>query len=195
MSFFVRRLARPLPRLPEGSLPAGRVAYLDIETTGLAAAFAQVTLVGIAWGDGRERVLEQHFVDAPDREATVLGRVARLLRGFAGAVTYNGGTFDLPFLRHRARMLGVRWPWVEQLDLLRAARRWRRSHGRLPNCCLGTVLAHFGVQRVDETSGVDMVNAYRRWLRTGNPAHRSLILDHNADDVLLLPDLVPHLLG
>ena len=53
MSFFVRRLARPLPRLPEGTLPPGRVAYLDIETTGLAAAFAQVTLVGLAWGDGR----------------------------------------------------------------------------------------------------------------------------------------------
>jgi uncharacterized protein len=193
VSIFYEQLARPLPPLPEGALPGGPVAYLDIETTGLKPADAQVTLVGLVYAEGGARRLEQHFVDSPRDEAEVLRTVARRLESFAGVVTYNGVTFDLPFLHRRARHLQVKWPDVETYDLLTVARAWKQEYGRLPDCRLQTVMAHFRVGRQDATSGLEMIDAYMRWLAKGNPADRDLILHHNADDLLLLPDLVPYL--
>jgi len=188
VSLHTRTLARPLPPLPEGGGPE---AYLDIETTGLSPDSAQITLVGLVYADGAVRRLEQHFVDDPDDEAEVLREVARRLRAFGTTVTYNGATFDLPFLRRRAEMLAVPWPWLETYDLLRVARAWRQNHGQLRDCRLQTVMAHFRLGRQDETSGREMVEAYYKWLRTGIGSYRELILEHNAEDLLLLPDLIP----
>lgn len=194
ISTFTRRNSRRLPALPDDVLPDGPVAYLDIETTGLSPATAQVTLVGLAWGDRRGRRLKQYFVDRPRSEEPVLRAVASDLGDFAGTVTYNGASFDLPFLRRRARAHGIRWPWVETFDLLGVAREWRREHGRLRDCRLKTVMSHFRIGRTDGTPGYEMVEAYWRWLETGDAADRDLILEHNAQDVMLLPDVVPHLL-
>lgn len=55
-------------------------------------------------------------------------------------------------------------------------------------------MSHFRVGRTDATTGQEMVEAYERWLDTGEVDERDLILEHNAQDVLLLPDIVPHLL-
>jgi uncharacterized protein YprB with RNaseH-like and TPR domain len=187
------QLARPLPPLPAGALPDGPVAYLDIETTGLKPAEAQVTLVGLVYAEGGVRRLEQHFVASPDEEAEVLRTVGERLEQFAGVITYNGTTFDLPFLKRRAKLFGLTWPDVENYDLLAVARAWKQEYGHLPDCRLQTVMAHFRVGREDATSGLEMIDAYYRWLQAGRPADRDLILAHNADDLLLLPDLVPHL--
>jgi uncharacterized protein YprB with RNaseH-like and TPR domain len=191
MSTYTRRLARPLPPLPEGALPPGPVAYLDIESTGLSPQQAGLTLVGLVFAEGGVRVLEQYFVDHAAEEAAVLKEAARRLRGFSGVVTYNGARFDLPFLAIRAEICRVPWPPLQTYDLLQVAFAWQRQYKLLPNCRLQTVMAHFRLGRVDQTSGLEMVEAYRRWLQTGNPADRDLILDHNAEDLLLLPDLVP----
>jgi uncharacterized protein len=191
---FTRWTRRRLPKLPDDVLPEGPVAYLDIETTGLSPASAQITLVGLAWGDKGGRRLRQYFVDRPRSEPGVLRAVAANLSKFAGTVTYNGGSFDLPFLRRRARAHGIRWPWIETFDLLGVARAWRRTHGRPDDCRLKTVMSHFRVGRTDDTTGYEMVEAYWRWLDTGDSDERELILEHNAQDVMLLPDIVPHLL-
>lgn len=190
MSLFTRKLARPLPSLPADLLVAGGPeVYLDIETTGLKPDAAQITLVGLVFADGPVRVLEQYFVDAPAEEAEVMRTVGRRLRSLGTTVTYNGATFDLPFLRRRAALLGVAWPQLETFDLLKVARRWREAYPIMPDCKLQTVMSFFELGREDATSGREMIDAYYRWVGTGNTADRDLILDHNADDLLLLPDV------
>lgn len=183
-----------MPKLVGSPFGEGPVAYLDIETTGLCAARDQVTVVGIASAFGRARKLEQYFVDAPQSEAAVIRAVAARLEAFAGVVVYNGVSFDLPFLRTRARKHGIRFPWVEAWDLLGAARTWRRQRGQPQSCRLQAVMQHLGIRREDHSGGSEVVDAYAEWLDSRDTGARDLILDHNADDVLLLPDLVPHLM-
>lgn len=193
MSTYARHIAGCFSPLPAGWLPAGSVAFLDIETTGFSPFHAHVTLIGVTWEEQGVRWLEQYFVDEPEGEAEVLRAAANRLRRFAGLVTYNGHSFDLRFLRIRGSTLGVRWPSLEHLDLLHVAREWQRNYGLVPDCRLQTVMAHFRLGRTDHTGGDEMVKAYRRWLKTRDQVHRDLILEHNAQDLLLLPDLVPHL--
>jgi hypothetical protein len=170
-------------------MPPAPVAYLDIETTGLSAEDSSVTLVGIVTRSRGGRRLEQFFVDDPDDEGEVLAAAIERLSEIGGVVTYNGHRFDLPFLRERARLHGLRLPWVEGWDLLGEARQWRRANDVAGNCRLRTMLAHFGIARKDKSGGLDVVDAYWRWVETGDPKARQLILDHNAEDVLLLPEL------
>lgn len=193
MPLVTRFASRPMPRLPRAMMPPAPVAFLDIETTGLGAASATVTLVGILTREGAGRRLQQFFVDEPRAEREVLAQVVSRLAGLGGVVTFNGHSFDLPFLRERAKRYGLRLPWLEGWDLLHEARRWRRTNGSVNDCRLSTMLAHFGISRVDHSSGLDVISAYWDWVNKKKRSARRLILDHNAEDVLLLPDLAARL--
>lgn len=193
-SLFKRQVRKRLPTLPTSSAPDGPVAYLDIETTGLWARRHHVTVVGIATATPRGRKLEQFFVHEPRAEADVLEQVLGRLREVKRVVVYNGISFDLPFLRERARKHRMTLPWLEACDLLPLARGWRRRYGAPASCTLQSVLAHFRIHREDRSRGGDVVEAYERWLDDGDETARDLILDHNAEDVLLLPELAARLL-
>lgn len=123
----------------------------------------------------------------------MLEAVIARLRSVVGVVVYNGICFDLPFLRTRARHHGLVLPWVEAWDLLPVARAWRREHGAPQSCSLQSVTRHFRIARTDQTDGADAVDAYRRWLDDGDEAARDELLAHNADDVLLLPEIAERL--
>ena len=68
-----------------------RVAYLDIETTGLGFDESSITVIGIYDG---ERT--QVYVQDKDLERFVTD-----IEEFTLLVTYNGKQFDLPFLRNK----------------------------------------------------------------------------------------------
>jgi uncharacterized protein YprB with RNaseH-like and TPR domain len=55
------------------------------------------------------------------------------------------------------------------------------------------VLQHFGIARIDQTDGQAVADAYWRWVEERDEGDIELVLDHNAEDVLLMPDLVPRL--
>lgn len=185
-----------VPKCDRNGCPSvsGISAQVRPEYAGLCASDAQVTLVGVAYRERDGRRLVQFFANSPEAELELLRATCDLLGSFAGTVTDNGVGFDLPFLRSRARMLGLHWPWIETYDLLWTARAWNKRYGQLPDCRLQTVMAQFSLGRKDHTSGNDMVQAYWSWLETHDPAARRVIVKHNADDVLLLPDVANRLL-
>ena len=86
--YFITRLPHQLQwRLyPEFS---ERVAYLDIETTGLGAEESMLTVIGLHDGER-----PQVYVHGRNLEQFV-----RDIDAFTLLVTYNGKQFDLPFLR------------------------------------------------------------------------------------------------
>jgi len=168
-------------------------AYLDIETTGLCPSRCSITAVGILRRDRTGALLEQFFVSHPQEEAKVLVDVVGALRQLECVVSFNGLAFDLPFIRARARRSGLSVPRVHALDLLPMARRWRKRRGVPENCRLQTLARHFKIPRTDKASGTEVISAYKRWLETGDPEERRLILHHNADDLMALPELAAFL--
>lgn len=188
----------PLTRLAapgEGPAPSpAGLAFLDIETTGLAeGAGTYAFLVGLARLDQEALRLYQVFMRSPAEERALLQVVAELLQGTEGVVTFNGRGFDLPILHSRYRMARLPLPWPEgpagraprvHLDLLLPARRLLR--GRLESCSLSSLEQHIlGVERSFlDIPGWRIPSVYHDYLRGADPSVLLPILAHNAYDVL-----------
>ena len=147
---------------------ADEAAYLDIETSGLSRS-AAITVVGV-------------YRPAAGFTALVRGRglsAANLTQALEGAkllVTFNGASFDLPFIRNQ--MPSARLP-PAHLDLLSVARRldWRGGLKRIEQ--------RLGLKRDLETrvlAGADAVRLWRAWEKTGSENALRLLTRYNEHD-------------
>jgi uncharacterized protein YprB with RNaseH-like and TPR domain len=59
---------------------------------------------------------------------------------------------------------------------------------------IGSSLRHVQARRTDHTCGHDIVAAYTPWLKTDGVRASLPPPEYNAQDVMALPDIVPHLL-
>ncbi|MDW8054432.1 MAG: ribonuclease H-like domain-containing protein [Anaerolineae bacterium] len=182
----------------EMTLALDEALFLDIETSGLTGAGNLAFLVGVAYTEGDQLVLEQFFLRNPAEEAALLFALAQRLSMRPALFTFNGAAFDVPLLETRflrARLSATLSEHVH-VDLLLPARRlWRRVLGA---CHLGALEYHvLGVQR----SQLDVYSAiipqlYREFLLFGNGVLNEdmrRVLYHNEQDVLSLVVLAGHI--
>jgi uncharacterized protein YprB with RNaseH-like and TPR domain len=168
-----------------------RILYLDIETCGLSAA--PVFLVGLCHVGERNLVLRQLFARDYAEERALLAELARIAQGFDFLVTFNGKSFDVPFLRDRAihhRMPPpLDLPHLDQLWMAR--RRWKEQ---LPNCRLTTLEWHvLRRRRAGDVGGAEIPGLYHDYVKRGE-AHRLLpVFHHNLLDVVAMVELTPPL--
>ena len=174
------------------SCDVGRALFIDTETTGLGGAGTLAFLVGLAYRepDGHW-VMEQLLLRHPGEEGALLGRVAELVAQCSLLVSFNGRSFDWPLLQSRRVMnqLGTQAA-PPHLDLLHVA---RRIHKRRLGRCRLVDLEHevLGFLRgEDDISGADIAPRYHHFLRTGDEAALSAIVEHNAWDVMSMVALV-----
>ncbi len=148
-------------------------AYLDIETTGLDAQWDQVTTVAVY--DGVEVMC---FVQGDN-----LDELPACLERFPLLITYNGATFDLPFLRQQ---LGIPLDQAH-LDLryVLAALGYR---GGLKACERALGLDRGELADVDGYLAVLLWHDYQR---SGDPRVLETLLAYNVADVLNLAALAP----
>ncbi|NVJ25740.1 ribonuclease H-like domain-containing protein [Myxococcus sp. AM011] len=171
-----------------------RMLFLDTETTGLAGGTGTVPfLVGLAWFEGRSLRVHQLFLRKLGEEAPMLRVLAARMATSSCLVTFNGKSFDWPLLRTRFVLNRVATPpELPHLDLLHCARRVFKHRGA------GTRLVHveeqvLGHRRVDDVDGSLIPELYFRYLRGGDGSALTPVLEHNANDLLLLAALLGEL--
>ncbi|MDY7229709.1 ribonuclease H-like domain-containing protein [Hyalangium rubrum] len=171
-----------------------RMLFLDTETTGLAGGTGTVPfLVGLAWFEGRSLRVQQLFLRRLGEEAPMLQVLAERMAASSCLVTFNGKSFDWPLLRTRFVLNRVPTPEVlPHLDLLHCARRVFKHRGS------GTRLVHIeeqvlGYRRVGDVDGALIPELYFRFLRGGDGSTLTPVLEHNANDLLLLAALLGEL--
>ncbi len=151
-----------------------KVAYLDIETTG-AGPWAQVTVVGVFDG-----VRAHTFIHGDN-----LDLLPEFLEQFALIVTFNGSTFDLPFLRRRFSGLEI-----DQLHFdLRYALRALGFRGGLK-----TIERSLGLVREESINGLTGEDAVRLWMDyvNGDDTALELLVKYNTADVVNLEPLAEY---
>ena len=169
----------------------GDLAFFDLETTGLSSS--PVFLIGVMlWANGG-LVTRQFFARDYSEERPIISMFAECLRGRRMLVSFNGKSFDLPYIRARAAATGVRFAFDgPHLDLLHVSRRaWK---DRLPNCRLQTLEAHIcGRHRTGDIPGHAIPQAYHDYVRTEDARQMVPTLEHNKLDLITLAELMIHL--
>lgn len=151
------------------------ILFLDIETTGLSRYYDEITLVGFMSGG----VYRVHV--AGDDPAELLDAVASA----DTLVTFNGTTFDLPFLQQTFE--NVRLPEAH-IDLRYAARRHGLSGGQKAiEQALG-IEARTGLENID---GAQAVLLWHRYLR-GEIGALDLLIRYNLADVWAMTAILDH---
>lgn len=169
-----------------------KTVFLDTETTGLAGgAGTYIFLVGVGYFEGDRFCVRQYFMRDFNEERALLSALNDLLTNFKAVVTYNGKTFDLPLMKSRYIMSGMKMSLEDpyHFDLLYPARRlWKR---RLENCSLSTVERDIlGVIRDDDVPGYLIPEIYFKYLRTKDARAIKQVFEHNLQDILSLVALV-----
>ena len=164
---------------------------MDLESTGLAGT--PLFMIGVmTWEDGG-LVVRQYFARDYSEERAVIGLFLAMLKGKELLVSFNGKSFDVPYVRVRAAATGLRLESAPaHLDLLHASRRaWKHV---LPNCKLQTLEARIcGRVRHGDIPGADIPDAYHTFVRTTNAYQMVRVLEHNRLDLITLADLLVRL--
>jgi uncharacterized protein YprB with RNaseH-like and TPR domain len=168
--------------------PAARLAFFDIETTGLAGGTGTyVVLAGLgSYEDGAFR-MRQYFLAGPAYERAMLAMLADDLARFDGLVTYNGRAFDVPFVEARMTLARLRAPLgrLAHFDLLHPVRRLYKH--RMPGCRLADVERRLlRLERPDDIPGALIPALYFDYVRAGRASPMRAVFRHNAEDVLSL---------
>jgi uncharacterized protein YprB with RNaseH-like and TPR domain len=178
-----------------------RVVFFDIETTGLSGGAGTLAfLTGCGWFDDTGFVVRQFLLAGPAGEHAMLEALGHVFREASLIVTYNGRTFDVPFME-------TRWAFHRQpaptddlphFDMLPPARRlWRQrdDDGDSSGCSL-TMLerAVLGFHRIGDVPGFEIPARYFQFLRSGDPAAIEGVLEHNRHDLVSLAVLMSHAL-
>lgn len=167
--------------------------FLDLETMGLFYG-QPVVLAGIARpAPGNLIKYEQYLALDFEHEAALIAQVSRAASRARVLATYNGRSFDLPFLQARAAFYGIPFDFDGlHFDLLHFSRRaWR---DRLPGCSLATVEREIlGLSREDDLPGEHVPEFFQEFLRSGNPGFLKPIVDHNRQDIVSLVSIFSEL--
>jgi uncharacterized protein YprB with RNaseH-like and TPR domain len=168
-----------------------RMLFLDLETCGLSGA--PVFLAGLGLVGERDLVFRQLFARTYAEERALLHELNRVAREFDFLVTFNGKTFDVPYLRDRA--VHHRMPFeiaLPHLDLLwMARRRWKEI---LPDCRLKTLEWHvLRRRRAGDVSGAEIPGLYHDYVSRGEPHRLLAVFHHNLLDVVAMAELIPPL--
>ncbi len=165
-----------------------RALFLDLETGGFASS--PVFLAGTMHWNGFDFVMRQYFARHYGEEATLLGALHEAAKDFDFLVTFNGKSYDTPFLVSRAHVHGVtlRLP-PYHLDLLHPARRrWKRL---LRDCRLQTLESQVCRRRRYGDVPSDEVPAlYHDYVRRGDPYRLIPVFHHNLLDVITMGEVL-----
>lgn len=165
------------------------MVFMDIETTGLSNV--PLFLIGImVWEDGGFFV-RQYLARNYAEEAAVISAYVERTAASDVLVTFNGKSFDAPYIRTRSAATGVKYAAPpNHVDLLHESRKiWRH---RLPNCKLQTledIICGHGV-RVGDIPGAEIGDAYHAFVRTGDAWQIVQILKHNMLDLVTLAEIL-----
>lgn len=158
--------------------------FMDIETKGLSNV--PLILIGIAEIEGNEIIVSQYFLRDYAEEPNVIEAYLSHLDEDSVHVTFNGKSFDVPFIKNRCRYFGIDQNLdLPHLDLMYFAKNlWRDS---LPNCQLQTIEEEiFGIKREGDVPGQYIPGYYDAYKSENNIGPIVPIIEHNCQDVISL---------
>ncbi len=169
------------------------LVFVDIETLGLFSR--PIILFGIGTVEQGRFIVRQYLLrDIAEEQAALVATAENLSGENKALVTFNGKSFDLPYITDRLAYYGLGNPGrIPHFDVLHFSRR--RWKNQLPSLRLSSLEREIlGVSRDDDVPGQMVPEFYETYLRSGNPGPLVPIVRHNGQDVISLARLFFYLL-
>ena len=158
--------------------------FMDIETKGLSNV--PIILIGVAEIKGNVIEASQYFLRDYTEEANIIDAYLSHLDEDSVHVTFNGKTFDVPYIKNRCIYNRIDADLdLAHLDLMYFAKNlWGE---KLPNCQLQTIERElFDIERIDDVPGQFIPGYYDTYLENNNIGPVVPIIEHNAQDIISL---------
>ena len=165
-------------------------AIIDIETLGLSER--PIILLGIA-NPSKDSVCTKQYLlrDIQDEPSAIWSLVSQL-ESHHSMITYNGKSFDIPYIKQRLAYYGLDASLENpHFDLLHFTRRALRH--KLKDCRLDTVESYLGIKREIDIPGALVPQFYDTYLKTQNIGPLVAIVEHNKQDLVSLGTLFSRL--
>lgn len=162
------------------------INFLDIETTGLSGSMEPLFLIGLL-KVGEEGIrCTQLLARDPSEEPSILLEMMSYVRDKSTLMTFNGDSFDIPYIEKRMSYCNLSFPEVISVDLLKPARK--RYRDKLASCSLQSlernVLKLSDWNREDDIPGSAIPRVYWEYVNSGNDGLLLPIIKHNLMDLL-----------
>lgn len=158
--------------------------FMDIETLGLSNV--PIILIGVAEIKNDKIISSQYFLRDYSEESAIINAYLSHLDEDSVHLTFNGKSFDVPFIRNRCLYNRINLKMkLPHLDLMIFARNlWG---DQIPNCKLQTIEKEFfGINRIDDVPGQYIPDYYKTYLSQNNIGPIMPILEHNRQDIVSL---------
>ncbi|MCR5666979.1 MAG: ribonuclease H-like domain-containing protein [Eubacterium sp.] len=165
--------------------------FYDIETTGFSRDYHMIYMIGIGQIEDNHITSTQLLAEQEQDEPVILREFFKRIAGSDLLISYNGKRFDLPFILARAKKFDIPLPSTlpPELDLYLEAKPIFRFLS-VPDQKLKTMERFFHISREDQMSGKELIEVFKNYQQKHDEKSEQLLLCHNAEDILNLPDLM-----
>ncbi len=167
------------------------VFFIDIETTGLSREYSDIiSITALLYEKGCYRI-HQIYCEYKIDEPEALKYLRDLIVTKKYIITYNGNSFDIPFLSNKYQKHKINFTFDSfiKLDLYNWIRQVKSKIADIENFKLKTVEKYFNIIREDTLSGEDIITLYEAYRIEPRKEFSYLIMLHNYEDVFNLPVL------
>jgi uncharacterized protein YprB with RNaseH-like and TPR domain len=165
--------------------------FIDIETTGLSRQFSDIISITLLLHEVGVYKIYQIFCQYSVDEPQALKLLKDIIRTKKFIITYNGNSFDIPFLSFKLQKhsIDLKLDDMIKIDLYNCLRQVK-SKVELLDLKLKTAEEYFKIKRTDTLSGEDVTVLYEAYRLEPRNEFSFLIMQHNYEDVLNLPILM-----
>ena len=181
----------PLPKYLKHFYPDSKLLFFDIETTGFVAKNTTLYLIGALWYAGDKIKIIQWFNEDGRSEKEIMAAFEQFCNKFTHLVHFNGLGFDIPYLKQKATLLNIPFTVdtkLEQIDIYKEIRSFKEIFA-LDNMKQVSIERYLGIERQDTYSGKELIHIYQRYATSPAKESERLLLLHNHDDLLGMPQI------
>ena len=162
--------------------------FLDIETTGLSPMRSFIYLIGLVFIDLKKVTMHitQLIAEDRDEEEEILKLMKERLKGYKTVVTYNGNSFDLPFIAKRSERYGIEPISMDSFDMYEKL-RLHKDTLKLDGLKQKNIEKKLGITREDRYNGGECISFYKDYVKNKNQESFDRFVLHNYDDLLYMP--------
>lgn len=164
--------------------------FIDIETTGLNRSYSDIISITVLLNEDNCYKIHQIFCEYKIDEPEALKYLRDLIREKKYIITYNGSSFDIPFLISKLQKHNINIDFASYIKIdLYSWLRQLKNKIQIDNLKLKSVEAYFNIKRNDVICGEDVITLYEAYRIDPRKEFSQLIMQHNYEDVFNLPIL------